>query len=424
MRIISNVLRILLLLLTGLASAAAPPKSWVDPDTGHRIVRLTDEPGSASLYFNDNAYTSNREEMVYTTPNGISVLDLRTFKTKPVVEGKVRVIVAGFKTQNVYYIRDGALFSTDVDTKATRRIAQVPPRGSITTVNADETLAAGTYLEGDGEDYGGKRQEQTHPLDQPKNKGEMMERRLAARLPLVLFTMDLRTGAMTPLLHSTDWINHLLFSPTDPGLLMYCHEGPWHKVDRIWTIHTDGSGNTLIHKRTMQMEIAGHEFWGADGRTIWYDLQTPRGEDFWLAGYNLDSGQRTWYHLQRNEWSIHFNVTRDGALFCGDGGDPGQVAHAPNGEWLYLFHPRLVTNAGVDDKTLIRPGVLEAERLVNMSEHQYRLEPNVRFTPDEKWIVFRSNMFGPTYTFAVEVATSADRPKARSSSSKSTLPPP
>jgi oligogalacturonide lyase len=425
MRIISNVLRILLLILiAALTSAAAPPKSWIDPDTGHRIIRLTDEPGSASLYFNDNAYTSNREEMVYTTPNGISVLDLRTFKTKPVVDGKVRVIVAGFKTQNVYYIRDGALFSTDVDTKATRRIGPVPPRGSITTVNADETLAAGTYLENEGEDYGGKRQEQTHPLDQPKNKGEMMERRLAARLPLVLFTLDLRTGAMKPLLHSTDWINHLLFSPTDPGLLMYCHEGPWHKVDRIWTIHTDGSGNTLIHKRTMQMEIAGHEFWGADGRTIWYDLQTPRGEDFWLAGYNLDSGQRTWYHLQRNEWSIHFNVTRDGTLFCGDGGDPGQVAHAPNGEWLYLFHPRLVKNAGVDDKTLIRPGVLEAERLVNMSRHQYRLEPNVRFTPDEKWIVFRSNMFGATYTFAVEVATSADRPKAQSSLSKSPLPPP
>jgi hypothetical protein len=285
MRIIPNVLRILLLLVVTLASAAppkSPPKTWIDPDTGHRIVRLTGEPASASLYFNDNAYTSNGKEMVYTTPNGISILDLQTFKTRPVVEGKVRVIVAGFKTQNVYYIRDGALFSTDVDTKATRRIAAVPPRGSITTVNADETLAAGTYLERDGEDYGGKRQEQTHPLDQPKNKGEMMERRLAARLPLVLFTIDLRTGAMKPLLHSTDWINHLLFSPTDPSLLMYCHEGPWHKVDRIWTIHTDGSGNTLIHKRMMEMEIAGHEFWGADGRTIWYDLQTPRGVDFWL----------------------------------------------------------------------------------------------------------------------------------------------
>jgi oligogalacturonide lyase len=408
------------------ASAAEQPKSWIDPDTGHRIIRLTEEPGSASLYFNDNAYTANRKEMVYTTPNGISVLDLQTFQTRPVVEGKVRVIIAGFKTQQVYYIKDHALFATDVDSKVTRRIAAIPPRGSISTINADETLAAGTYLEGDGQDYGGNQppQQQGHALDQPRNKGEMMEQRLAARLPLVLFTIDLQTGALKPLLHSTDWVNHLLFSPTDPSLLMYCHEGPWHKVDRIWTIHTDGTQNTLVHKRTMQMEIAGHEFWSADGRTIWYDLQTPRGEDFWLAGYNLDTGERTWYHLERNEWSIHFNVTRDGTLFCGDGGDPGQVAHAPNGEWLYLFRPRLIANAGLNDKTLIRTGVLESERLVNMSKHQYRLEPNVSFTPDQKWIVFRSNMFGPTYTFAVEAAkaaaaTSAGAQAAQSASRKS-----
>jgi hypothetical protein len=31
-----------------------PPKSWIDPDTGKRIVRFIDEPGSASLYFNEN----------------------------------------------------------------------------------------------------------------------------------------------------------------------------------------------------------------------------------------------------------------------------------------------------------------------------------------------------------------------------------
>jgi len=31
------------------------------------------------------------------------------------------------------------------------------------------------------------------------------------------------------------------------------------------------------------------------------------------------------------------------------------------------------------------------------------LEPNVTFTPDGRWVVFRSNMLGPTHVFAVEV---------------------
>ena len=188
---------------------------------------------------------------------------------------------------------------------------------------------------------------------------------------------------------------------------MFCHEGPWHNVERIWTIQADGTQLKKIHTRTMAMEIFGHEFWSADGKTIWYDLQTPRGEVFWLAGYNLETGQRTWYSFQRNEWSIHFNVSRDGKLFCGDGGDPGQVARAPDGQWIYLFRPELIPNRGIEDPSFVRPGVLRAERLVNMSKHQYRLEPNPSFTPDQKWVVFRSNMFGPTYVFAVEVAKAA-----------------
>jgi oligogalacturonide lyase len=40
------------------AGADEPPRSWIDADTGHRVVRLTNEPGSASLYFNQNGYTA------------------------------------------------------------------------------------------------------------------------------------------------------------------------------------------------------------------------------------------------------------------------------------------------------------------------------------------------------------------------------
>src|SRR5882724_8887231 len=151
------------------AGAAEPPKSWIDPDTGHRVVRLTDEPGSASLYFNQNGYTADGKGMVYTTPEGISVLNLQTHSAKPVVKGRVRIIVTGHKTQNVYYIKEGAVFSTDVDSGATREIAKLPARGSIATVNADETLLAGTYIEGNGQDYNQNRPQQPQTLEQPQS---------------------------------------------------------------------------------------------------------------------------------------------------------------------------------------------------------------------------------------------------------------
>jgi len=194
---------------------------------------------------------------------------------------------------------------------------------------------------------------------------------------------------------------------------MFCHEGPWHKVDRTWTIRTDGSQLTQIHHRTMLMEIEGHEWFGADGKWIWYDLQTPRSQVFWVAGYNVDTGQRTWYNLQRSEWSVHFNVSPDGKLFAGDGGGPNSVAAPGNGQWIYLFRPELTPDRTdgelANAKDLIRPGVFKAEKLVNLAKHNYTLEPNVTFTPDMKWIVFRSNMFGATHVFAVEIAKAEGR---------------
>jgi oligogalacturonide lyase len=62
--------------------------------------------------------------------------------------------------------------------------------------------------------------------------------------------------------------------------------------------------------------------------------------------------------------------------------------------------------------------VLKAEKLVNLAKHNYRLEPNVTFTPDGKWIVFRSNMFGPTQIYAVEVRKADVAAKSASSGLK------
>jgi len=386
--------------------ASEPPKEWIDERTGHRVVRLSDEPGSASLYFNQNGYLPDGQRLIYSTPEGVSIVAWESRASRRVVEGRVRLIEAGRKYPRVYYVREGAVFWANVDTGETKRIGALPPRASVATVNADETLLAGTYLEGEPKTPVFQPMPPTpqgHPLERQPGRPSL-EERWAARLPMAIFTMSIDTGQIRVIHRGNDWFNHLLFSPTDPTLLMFCHEGPWHKVDRIWTIRADGSQLTRIHTRTMAMEIFGHEFWSADGNLIWYDLQTPRGEVFWLAGYDLRTGERTWYHLERNEWSIHFNVSRDGKLFCGDGGDPGQVARAPDGQWIYLFRPELIPNRGIEDKSFIRPGLLRAEKLVNMARHDYRLEPNVSFTPDRKWVVFRSNMFGPSYVFAVEVA--------------------
>ena len=291
-----------LLLHLAALSAAEPPTDWLDPDTGHRIVRLSTEPGTASLYFNQNAYTPDGKKLLVTSPRGLSTIDLATRQIDLIVAGEVRVIVAGRKTGDLYYTkREGAdtfVYATHVATKATRHIARLP-RGGVSSINADETLLLGVYTEGASAPPSGM---SNTSASQPNNGGanptfqanyaaqwpdgtpmtyaeakdlSLHRRLLAIRQgpPQVIFTVNLATGEIREVLKEREWIGHLQFSPTDPQQILFCHEGTWHEVDRVWLIRTDGTGLTKVHPRTMNMEIAGQK---SSPRGVWRSYQTVR----------------------------------------------------------------------------------------------------------------------------------------------------
>src|SRR6266545_341492 len=104
--------------------AQEPPTEWIDPDTGHKIIRLSVEPGSASLYFHQNAYSADGRKLIVTTPSGLSTIDLKTREIEKDVDGRVNVIVTGRKTGQVYYNKGGTIFATDLSTKMTREVVK------------------------------------------------------------------------------------------------------------------------------------------------------------------------------------------------------------------------------------------------------------------------------------------------------------
>jgi oligogalacturonide lyase len=369
------------------------PREWIEPATGHRVLRLSDDAGASSFYFHQNGFTAKGDKLVVSTRRGLAVLDWKTRATKLLVEGRAFQAVVGKKTRQVFYVLNGAIRATNLDSGKSRVIVKLPAGmrgGSGLAINADETLLGGSFVEGG-------RRAASPPGEAPLRRGGRLEARWQARLPMRLYTVRIQDGDIKTFHPCKDWLNHVQFSPTDPALMMFCHEGPWHKVDRIWTIRTDGSDLRKIHTRKMDMEIAGHEFFSPDGKIVWFDLQTPKGKEFWLAGHVLSSGEMIKYRVAREHWSVHYNVSPDGKLFAGDGGGPHSVAAPGNGQWIYLFTPR--------------DGKLEAEKLVDLSRHDYSLEPNVCFSPDGQWIVFRSNMHGATHVYAVEVKKSKDAQK-------------
>ena len=149
-----------------------PPKTWVDKDTGHRVWRISDEPNSGAFYFNVNAYTPDHKQMVYNSPDGIRVLDLATMKTKMLVPNippppgvsespmarfarGPHAIVVGHKTNSIFFTLSNrvthanAIYKADTNTGEIRKLVDLPGRLSVSSINADETLGAGTYNEAD-----------------------------------------------------------------------------------------------------------------------------------------------------------------------------------------------------------------------------------------------------------------------------------
>jgi oligogalacturonide lyase len=365
------------------------PETWIDAATKHTIVRLTNKPGAnASFYFHNNPFVGNKMVFYSTDSSGkqLYTVDLATRKLEQLTHhtSPMSGEIVNTKGHNVYYQIKDSVFVTNIDTKQTKLVFVFPAdfKAGITTVNADETLLGGVRSSDAEKDIFKKNPE----------KHDYFEKIYEARLPRTLFVIDIKSKQLRPIFTDSAWLNHVQFSTTDPNLLMFCHEGPWHKVDRIWTIDVRNGGNRkpqLMHKRTMEMEIAGHEWFSPDGNTIWFDLQMPRGSNFYVAGVNVKTLQEKKYSLQRDEWSIHFTISPDQKLFAGDGGDPSQVAKAPDGQWLYLFRPE--------------GDHFKAEKLVNMKHHNYKLEPNVHFSPDGKWIIFRANFEGETQVYAVKI---------------------
>jgi oligogalacturonide lyase len=423
MRIATHSLLALILTIPG-AFAADVPRDWVDPATGHRIIRLSPDTGGQSLYFHQHTYTPEGDKVIIDTREGIAAVNISTLGVSPpqvevVVPGVRGALSTAWKTREVYYRQSNALFAAHLDTKAVRKVVDFPPqvgfRGNL-AVNADESLVVGI-----GSDPEGRTIPRTAP---PGGDGGSLQANWAAGTPKRIYTINTKTGEFKVVHRENDWSNHLQCSPTDPKQILFCHEGPWHFNDRTWTVRTDGTGLRLMHERTMNMEIEGHEFFAADGKSVWYDLQTPKSGVFWLCGVDLETGHRTWYNLQRHEWSVHFNRSPDGKLFAGDGGGPNSVAARSmdgrrldppgNGQWIYLFRPVMTSGRSgpimaegkplANTKDLIDVGYFKSERLADLSTHNYSLEPNLTFTPNGKWIVFRSNMHGAGHTYTVEVA--------------------
>lgn len=377
--------------------AATIPAEFRDPDTGARIIHLSKLPGAAAgvIYFHqpcitpDGRYALVRylDKSAGHTAGKMYRYDFKTGELVLLTDLMTKNQVLAPKSGVLYFtdVAGTALYATSIFDLKTRKVADMPEGilclGGV-TVNADETIVVGNG--GLAKDHADAK-----PLTTPPNQGSVFTDTFNRRETNLLLSVDIRTGKVTELHRINTWLGHTQFSPVDPQLLMYCHEGPWDKVDRMWTLRLDeGAEPQCVLKRTEENEIAGHEFWSGDGATVWYDhnyRNTP-GKAF-LEGKHLATGAITRYPVSPEIASIHYVQSPDGKFFVADG--HAKKDH-PEQQAMFILVP--------DN------GELRAIKLCSMARNDYKAaEPNPHLTPDQRWVIFTATFFGTPQAYAVEM---------------------
>jgi oligogalacturonide lyase len=178
-----------------------------------------------------------------------------------------------------------------------------------------------------------------------------------------------------------NWIGHVNTSPTQPHLLTFCHEGPWHLVDqRMWVL--DMSSGRVWKLRPQQPEEAlGHEYWMADGVTIGYHGKRD-GEAFY-GFIRYDNTHCIELPFPHDSNHFHSNTPE---LIAADGPARGLTPYV----LLYRF----------DGAKFEGPRVLCVHR---GSRHIQHLHIHPRFTPDGRQVLFTADPRGYGQLFLAEV---------------------
>ncbi|MDR1736873.1 MAG: oligogalacturonate lyase family protein [Oscillospiraceae bacterium] len=243
-----------------------------DGQSDYKLWRLTGEDTlNYHFYFTENSFIDGDEEIYFLSSRdthpavNIFHMDLRsgeidrlTGVTPP------HTLKSATKTRDgrfLLYVIDRELFLHDTKTGNRKIIYTIPEgfSGGRVSMNSDRTLVGILMNE---------RPPVPIAENQP-NYGTFMARfyRIkTCRIDVIdLATLNSRTVRIESC-HG----GHFQFSPTNPEIAMYCHEGPWHLVSqRIWLLNVNTGGIIPCYRQDAQ-DCVGHEFWTRGGR-IFFD---------------------------------------------------------------------------------------------------------------------------------------------------------
>lgn len=247
---------------------ASEKRFITDPFTGRQVTQLTQGPSNnVHFYFTENSFTLDGRGLVFVSDRETApTYNLFYMDTCTGIITRLTDYLSPHQTGHftktpegryLFYSLDShKVMRFDTQTGENRCLYTVPPEwkcGRI-SANCDQTQVAVLLNE---------RVDMEHGINYSGFQATMY-----AIKRMRVIAMPFEGGEAGIVARDTHEGGHLQFSPDDPNLAMYCHEGPWHLVhQRVWLLNV-ATGEAVPCFRQGAEDCVGHEYWTRDGQVF------------------------------------------------------------------------------------------------------------------------------------------------------------
>jgi len=354
-------------------------KEYKDPKTGARVRRLTGD-GSSNVhpYFTSWAFVGDDANHTILVSNRSGayqwhLLDIPAGRLVQLTAGqKVSANMACVaRSGQLFYFDGPALHAVRTDTLEDRELYRVPAgfKPALPTCTADGRYVAFAYC-----------QETTLSTETGRIYSTMHERYYQHPHSVVM-RIDTQKGDAVAAWGEATWISHVLIHPTQPNLIVFCHEGGSTCVaQRMW----------IVNLEDMQMRKAAPLYPQKPGESCVHEYFTQQGDVGFQ--YSLDRAAK------REEYNAY--IRPDGTWirqYLFPGSRPGHIqSNSDNtlvvGDRAYLSpddkeggqYMSLMTHAN---------GRVQVRRLAwhGTSWRTQASHGHPSFSPDDRWVIYNSD---------------------------------
>jgi oligogalacturonide lyase len=354
-------------------------KEYKDPRTGGRVRRLTGD-GSSNIhpYFTSSAFVGDDADNAVFVSNRTGAYQWHVLR---ISAARLVQLTAGRKLSpnmaclarsgRLFYFDDQVIRSVHTDTLEDRELYRVPAgfKPALPTCTADGRYVAFAYCQ------------ETALSTETGRIYSTMHERYYQHPHSVIMRVDTESGGVVAAWGDATWISHVLIHPTEPNLILFCHEGGSTCVQqRMWIVdlrnqqarkaaplYPQRPGESCVHEYFTQQGDVGFQYTlDREGGSEEYNAFI-RPDGTWVRQYRLP-GPRPG-HMQSN--SDNSLVVGDRAFLSPEDKDGGQ----------YIG---LMTHVN---------GHVQVRRLAShgSSWRTQASHGHPSFSPDDRWVIYNSD---------------------------------